>query len=527
VGRSGTGALSGRDEPVPPARPVAALRLPAHAEADAEPVSELTGPTPVATYAGVTAWSERDPAAGTHHLVYRVGDGAPARVPVAPRGVPFDVTLGPGPDGGVVAAYSRCRQEPEVRRSTRPLPAHATGRGCDLYAYDFRAGAERRLDGPSTGAASETMPAVWRDEVAFVRVFERRSGLRGRAPYIYVRSLEGGEPSRRQPGGARGSTGLPGPLSLDLYGRRLSFPWIWERRDGGVSEMRMVTVDRTHRLVRSTGWRSSVARYMSPHTSHGRVFFGLQRSIERGGSSSSLGSELLRYRISTGRLDVSSEPSPFLVSTARDRGSELTLAVRSAEPRAADGCGEGCRLERLTDLTWRFRRVIPPPSRVVIRYSVERRGDVRADFSQFRRQVGDTLADDRGWSLGGSLAWRRASSGTDVRVILASPSAVERAAPACSRSYSCRVGDQVLINDRRWRRGADPWPRSLRDYRHYVVNHEVGHWLGLGDVNCPRQGRRAPVMVQQSISLEGCEANPWPLASERRRVAREYDVRVR
>ena len=65
---------------------------------------------------------------------------------------------------------------------------------------------------------------------------------------------------------------------------------------------------------------------------------------------------------------------------------------------------------------------------------------------------------------------------------------------------------------------AMPWNaagRSLRDYRHLVVNHETGHWLGRAHRGCPGQGQAAPVMMQQSKALDGCRFNAWPRPDER------------
>ena len=80
----------------------------------------------------------------------------------------------------------------------------------------------------------------------------------------------------------------------------------------------------------------------------------------------------------------------------------------------------------------------------------------------------------------------------------------------------------MIINEDRWRRGTPYFKKSggtLREYRAMVVNHETGHWFGLGHASCGGAGQLAPVMMQQSKGLYGCKPNPWPLRGE---IARAY-----
>jgi hypothetical protein len=163
------------------------------------------------------------------------------------------------------------------------------------------------------------------------------------------------------------------------------------------------------------------------------------------------------------------------------------------------------------------------------RYQVTSQGTVHTNLEAFRRDVAAILGDARGWTLGGSVGFRHVTSGGDLRVILASPQAVENAASVCHRNFSCRVGDRVYINDRNWREST----RAFRDaggdlttYRRYLINHEVGHFLGFGHYDCKSSGSPARVMQQQSISLQGCEPNGWPTTFERNTLADRLGVPV-
>jgi Protein of unknown function (DUF3152) len=152
-------------------------------------------------------------------------------------------------------------------------------------------------------------------------------------------------------------------------------------------------------------------------------------------------------------------------------------------------------------------------------YTVERRSIAASDMRSFAQIARDTFLDGRGWSLGGGMPFTRAASDGDFRLVLASPASVAATSPYCSALFSCRVGDLVFINIRRWHEPPSAWTRSLHAYRHYVINHEVGHWLGLAHTKCADSGSKAPVMLQQSKELDGCRANAWPTRLELEEVA--------
>jgi hypothetical protein len=154
-----------------------------------------------------------------------------------------------------------------------------------------------------------------------------------------------------------------------------------------------------------------------------------------------------------------------------------------------------------------------PPVRRTVTYEVRTRGVTRSTAADLAASAATTYADPRGWRAAG-IAFRQVESGGDFTLWLAAPGEVPRFSSACSSFYSCRVGRNVIINDDRFTGGSPYWPGSVDDYRDMVVNHETGHWLGLGHRTCPAAGAAAPVMMQQSKGLGGCVANPWPTPSE-------------
>ena len=153
--------------------------------------------------------------------------------------------------------------------------------------------------------------------------------------------------------------------------------------------------------------------------------------------------------------------------------------------------------------------------RKTVNFRIATRGKTSTSQDSFSKEVNQILNDPRGWRSDG-IAFKEVKSGGSMTIYL--PKSVRSFSTACSAKWSCRVGRNVVINQDRWKYSTATWKKakgtSLSGYRHMVINHEVGHWLGRGHSKCKGKGKTAPIMMQQSKGLKGCKPNPWPLKSE-------------
>jgi hypothetical protein len=143
---------------------------------------------------------------------------------------------------------------------------------------------------------------------------------------------------------------------------------------------------------------------------------------------------------------------------------------------------------------------------------VEENLDISADAAA--KVIAGVLNDQRSWR--GSGRWRfelvsGASDQAELNAYIVTPGTTDRlCAPLRTRgNVSCQNGNRIVLNAERWLLGAKSYGTDLTNYRRYMVNHEFGHYLGFGHVDCPGRGEVAPVMLQQTKGLAGCRKNPW------------------
>jgi len=146
-------------------------------------------------------------------------------------------------------------------------------------------------------------------------------------------------------------------------------------------------------------------------------------------------------------------------------------------------------------------------------FTVKVETSLRTDPDAVARLIHEVLDDERGWASYGKNSFNLVPTDApdQLTFYLASPPTVDAlcGADVTKGSWDCRKGRTIVLNSDRWFYGA-PTYASVADYRTFMINRQVGFLLGQSTTTCKKKGTKAPVMMDQGKSLEGCLANPWP-----------------
>lgn len=168
--------------------------------------------------------------------------------------------------------------------------------------------------------------------------------------------------------------------------------------------------------------------------------------------------------------------------------------------------------------TFRTAQVMAAPtgSGPDVGYAVMVETDSRLDVEATAREIAAILAHPRGWAAHGRGTFHQTEPDqADLIIKIATPATADRLCAAYGLNtggeLNCETPDGVVVNLRRWQTGSPQFDGTAEDYRPLIVNHEVGHFIGLAQhLDCPGAGRPAPVMMQQIKGLHGCRSNAWP-----------------
>lgn len=206
--------------------------LPAAAAADT-PVAAAPGAVNVAAGGGYVVWAQPGEDTGWQ-LVVRTPGGAVARPPIGDFAGPPQVSIG---------------SDRYAIDGRRLLAVYGRDDG-DLYAYDLRAGTERRVRGLNSRTYRESAPSIEHGNWAFVRSGGRRSGLYAASAHRGPHRIATERPARTQNNGSR----VAYATSRAVVVRRLS---------GDSGTLRFATGERPRSVVLTryrVGWLLSGGR---------------------------------------------------------------------------------------------------------------------------------------------------------------------------------------------------------------------------------------------------------------------------
>ncbi|MFG2143944.1 DUF3152 domain-containing protein [Streptomyces sp. NPDC048696] len=130
------------------------------------------------------------------------------------------------------------------------------------------------------------------------------------------------------------------------------------------------------------------------------------------------------------------------------------------------------------------------------------------------------LAHPRSWAAHGRGRFQLVSGDddADVTIKIATPATTDRLCASTGGTHgelNCEVVDGVVVNLKRWVTGSPQYDGPPAEYRHLIINHEIGHMIGFHQhMSCPGPGKAAPVMMQQIKGLHGCTSNAWPYTAD-------------
>jgi len=204
--------------------------------------------------------------------------------------------------------------------------------------------------------------------------------------------------------------------------------------------------------------------------------------------------------------------SAKVASYIQTLGNTFSIQVKDAS-KAADMAISALTAAKSTTITLEKQVV----SQKTYTYCTDVRGVSAAELPGLRTKLASTYTDPRGWGLGGLVTFQEGTGGCDFTVWLAANDQMTSFGGVCDVTWSCRSGDNVVLNFDRWQNASPNWNAaglSLDEYRSMQINHETGHRLGFSHRQCTGAGDPAPLMEQQSINLDGCVFNAWPTQAE-------------
>jgi hypothetical protein len=161
----------------------------------------------------------------------------------------------------------------------------------------------------------------------------------------------------------------------------------------------------------------------------------------------------------------------------------------------------------------------------IVTYRIGVQKGLEKEAEAFSATVERVLNHPNGWATAGLHFVQTHNEKASMTILLVKPDSIDAMCdplPTGGR-LSCAIYRRANLNYLRWTEGARTFGKDLETYRSYLINHEVGHLLGMRHETCAKSGQKASVMLQQTKFLKGCTANGQPTPKELAKLSARFN----
>jgi len=149
----------------------------------------------------------------------------------------------------------------------------------------------------------------------------------------------------------------------------------------------------------------------------------------------------------------------------------------------------------------------------ILRYKVSIDSNIKRSLKNFKKDIHYILSHKKSWKIN----FIQDDLKFDFEITLTSANKIKKACKFTGLSCADTSHKKIYINNFRWIKGAKLSELSLKNYRIYLINHEVGHILGFSHAK-PIRNQKVPVMNQHTLGIYPGKPYMWPLEREQKRL---------
>lgn len=153
----------------------------------------------------------------------------------------------------------------------------------------------------------------------------------------------------------------------------------------------------------------------------------------------------------------------------------------------------------------------------ILKYHISIENGLHKSLKHFSLIIEGVLNDKRTWKKYNFVRTFDKNE-AKVKIILTKPSTIFSICKLKGLSCTDMIKKEIYINSNRWLRGSKKSKMNIKNYRKYLINHEMFHALGGGHNEC-KSNQICGVTHQQTLGIpHKSKPNPWPKDWEQKQL---------